>query len=74
MKKKHLLFTMLLALATAVTACGSSDDEEEVLEKKEQVTPSPEQDVFEAIDLCNPNTVLSSEAKKALVRSGGFVI
>ena len=68
MKKKHLLFTMLLALATAVTACGSSDDEEEVLEKKEQVTPSPEQDVFEAIDLCNPNTVLSSEAKKALAR------
>ena len=45
MEKKYFVF-MLLALATVFTACGSSDDEEEVLDKKEQVTTSLEQDVF----------------------------
>lgn len=43
MKKKHLLFTMLLALATAVTACGSSDDEEEVQDEEVIVEPVIEQ-------------------------------
>lgn len=66
MKKKQLL--LLFALVTVFTACSSCDDEENAQEEQGEEIRNSEQEVFEAVDLGNPNTALSTDVKSVLAR------